>query len=101
MLAASLGASGAFPLLNVSVLLATLSVSCWFLCMSVLMSARMVETFTDCVSDGERKKTTTRTMASVTRSNNKLILIRSEEHTSELQSRQYLVCRLLLEKKKI
>src|SRR3712207_7449569 len=30
-----------------------------------------------------------------------LIFQRSEEHTSELQSRQYLVCRLLLEKKKI
>src|SRR3712207_8152260 len=29
-----------------------------------------------------------------------LMLARSEEHTSELQSRQYLVCRLLLEKKK-
>src|SRR3712207_8625647 len=30
-----------------------------------------------------------------------LVLVpRSEEHTSELQSRQYLVCRLLLEKKK-
>src|SRR5258707_6690206 len=29
------------------------------------------------------------------------VFIRSEEHTSELQSRQYLVCRLLLEKKKI
>src|SRR3712207_7574171 len=29
-----------------------------------------------------------------------LYLDRSEEHTSELQSRQYLVCRLLLEKKK-
>src|SRR3712207_7839091 len=29
------------------------------------------------------------------------ILVRSEEHTSELQSRQYLVCRLLLEKKKL
>src|SRR3712207_8912438 len=29
-----------------------------------------------------------------------LITTRSEEHTSELQSRQYLVCRLLLEKKK-
>src|SRR3712207_7472894 len=29
-----------------------------------------------------------------------LDLRRSEEHTSELQSRQYLVCRLLLEKKK-
>src|SRR3712207_7232223 len=29
-----------------------------------------------------------------------LVTLRSEEHTSELQSRQYLVCRLLLEKKK-
>src|SRR3712207_3375649 len=29
-----------------------------------------------------------------------VMLTRSEEHTSELQSRQYLVCRLLLEKKK-
>src|SRR3712207_6881976 len=28
------------------------------------------------------------------------VVPRSEEHTSELQSRQYLVCRLLLEKKK-
>src|SRR3712207_8387338 len=28
-----------------------------------------------------------------------LDILRSEEHTSELQSRQYLVCRLLLEKK--
>src|SRR5258707_9687808 len=31
---------------------------------------------------------------------NRLLKRRSEEHTSELQSRQYLVCRLLLEKKK-
>src|SRR5438445_3561024 len=30
----------------------------------------------------------------------RLSQMRSEEHTSELQSRQYLVCRLLLEKKK-
>src|SRR3712207_8290966 len=30
----------------------------------------------------------------------RVTLARSEEHTSELQSRQYLVCRLLLEKKK-
>src|SRR3712207_8202901 len=30
-----------------------------------------------------------------------LVQPRSEEHTSELQSRQYLVCRLLLEKKQI
>src|SRR3712207_7445144 len=28
------------------------------------------------------------------------MMVRSEEHTSELQSRQYIVCRLLLEKKK-
>src|SRR3712207_8458716 len=32
--------------------------------------------------------------------NNVYAILRSEEHTSELQSRQYLVCRLLLEKKK-
>src|SRR3712207_8909090 len=30
----------------------------------------------------------------------RFLALRSEEHTSELQSRQYLVCRLLLEKKK-
>src|SRR3712207_8395624 len=30
---------------------------------------------------------------------NSAAILRSEEHTSELQSRQYLVCRLLLEKK--
>src|SRR3712207_7676543 len=30
----------------------------------------------------------------------RVVVSRSEEHTSELQSRQYLVCRLLLEKKK-
>src|SRR3712207_8163915 len=30
-----------------------------------------------------------------------VVQLRSEEHTSELQSRQYLVCRLLLEKKDI
>src|SRR3712207_7998318 len=34
------------------------------------------------------------------RRENKVLRQRSEEHTSELQSRQYLVCRLLLEKKK-
>src|SRR3712207_8768522 len=33
-------------------------------------------------------------------SNRGFVHQRSEEHTSELQSRQYLVCRLLLEKKK-
>src|SRR3712207_8961181 len=37
----------------------------------------------------------------VVRSHFKPEFLRSEEHTSELQSRQYLACRLLLEKKKI
>src|SRR3712207_7100771 len=37
---------------------------------------------------------------SILESWNCIWLLRSEEHTSELQSRQYLVCRLLLEKKK-
>src|SRR3712207_8195594 len=35
------------------------------------------------------------------RTKEELLATRSEEHTSELQSRQYLVCRLLLEKKKL
>ena len=34
------------------------------------------------------------------RKSENIFVVRSEEHTSELQSRQYLVCRLLLEKKK-
>src|SRR5947209_17385114 len=38
---------------------------------------------------------------SAAKSWNRICAMRSEEHTSELQSRQYLVCRLLLEKKKI
>src|SRR3712207_9483339 len=39
--------------------------------------------------------------ASVLDRRSALAPLRSEEHTSELQSRQYLVCRLLLEKKKL
>src|SRR3712207_8767104 len=35
-----------------------------------------------------------------TQQGGQVVAERSEEHTSELQSRQYLVCRLLLEKKK-
>src|SRR5947209_20590144 len=40
-----------------------------------------------------------RTVASGQKMTIKGVVTRSEEHTSELQSRQYLVCRLLLEKK--
>src|SRR3712207_8471873 len=41
-----------------------------------------------------------RIVRTAARSQPLLMPVRSEEHTSELQSRQYLVCRLLLEKKK-
>src|SRR5947209_13516524 len=41
-----------------------------------------------------------RVCASASWAARRLTFPRSEEHTSELQSRQYLVCRLLLEKKK-
>src|SRR3712207_8781456 len=43
---------------------------------------------------------TTRARRSISTVSRKRSRYRSEEHTSELQSRQYLVCRLLLEKKK-
>src|SRR3712207_7788612 len=43
-----------------------------------------------------RSRSTARSTSSTARTRR----CRSEEHTSELQSRQYLVCRLLLEKKK-
>src|SRR3712207_7121230 len=43
------------------------------------------------VASAKRPETRARRIAAI---------VRSEEHTSELQSRQYLVCRLLLEKKK-
>src|SRR3712207_7377041 len=49
------------------------------------------------VRGGERVGLIGRTRPTSTRA---IVEKRSEEHTSELQSRQYLVCRLLLEKKK-
>src|SRR3712207_8405393 len=49
---------------------------------------------------GPPKENRSRTNHSPTRYEATGIATRSEEHTSELQSRQYLVCRLLLEKKK-
>src|SRR5258708_31012955 len=41
-----------------------------------------------------------RVRQAVTAATNRMLLVRSEEHTSELQSPDHLVCRLLLEKKK-
>src|SRR3712207_3064062 len=45
-------------------------------------------------------ETVARNVSSWVRTSQSTEQLRSEEHTSELQSRQYLVCRLLLEKKK-
>src|SRR3712207_7922291 len=53
------------------------------------------------VSAGSSRSTGRPPVAQVTSSVRTTRSARSEEHTSELQSRQYLVCRLLLEKKKI
>src|SRR3712207_6885762 len=49
---------------------------------------------------GQRHRTQTRVVTPGYHEVMGIPLLRSEEHTSELQSRQYLVCRLLLEKKK-
>src|SRR5947209_9361235 len=48
----------------------------------------------------EKKRPLDPRPAGLGKRNLRLSVARSEEHTSELQSRQYLVCRLLLEKKK-
>src|SRR3712207_7235798 len=50
--------------------------------------------------DGARQRDSQPAARPVDDVNGHGITLRSEEHTSELQSRQYLVCRLLLEKKK-
>src|SRR3712207_9010952 len=53
-----------------------------------------------CRSPASRSRRRPSKRSSSTTSSNGMSVSRSEEHTSELQSRQYLVCRLLLEKKK-
>src|SRR5258707_6594868 len=53
-----------------------------------------------CSSDLSRITTTLRSLTRTPTTLTTCTDVRSEEHTSELQSRQYLVCRLLLEKKK-
>src|SRR3712207_6973803 len=70
--------------------------------------ARNLTLFSDNMRDFERiivpmpvdDFTTSRVLTMEYIKGKKITDLRSEEHTSELQSRQYLVCRLLLEKKK-
>src|SRR3712207_7820270 len=56
----------------------------------------------DDAPSGRKARSCARRLALLPRHGRRILpdLARSEEHTSELQSRQYLVCRLLLEKKK-
>src|SRR5437879_11504760 len=51
-------------------------------------------------SPGRRTSTSDSSSRTITSSSSAPAPVRSEEHTSELQSPMYLVCRLLLEKKK-
>src|SRR3712207_7125863 len=67
--------------------LLTLSPEMWFRYVSSRSGARTA----DAIGSFAAERNASRVNASASR---------SEEHTSELQSRQYLVCRLLLEKKK-
>src|SRR3712207_9445384 len=63
----------------------------------LVTAAAQVSDSTGSKNKGERGNLSRGTMmCSLTQTSSR----RSEEHTSELQSRQYLVCRLLLEKKK-
>src|SRR3712207_7203687 len=57
----------------------------------VLLAGLADDALAAALARADLRRMTTRTLTSKAR---------SEEHTSELQSRQYLVCRLLLEKKK-
>src|SRR5690625_5681829 len=65
----------------VNILLSILQLLVGILAKSQALIADAVHSFSDLIADG--------------------IVLRSEEHTSELQSRGHLVCRLLLEKKRI
>src|SRR3712207_7305362 len=58
------------------------------------------ETRSPCTTVGEKRQRPTSSRLRSQRPSRRGGTSRSEEHTSELQSRQYLVCRLLLEKKK-
>src|SRR3712207_7746388 len=58
------------------------------------------EPFAIRLTHGGTPRPLTLPLVTLTQRHDAAMVMRSEEHTSELQSRQYLVCRLLLEKKK-
>src|SRR3712207_5490630 len=95
---AGVGRGGAFVKTSVADLLEVVELNV----ASTVHLARLL--LGDMVARGEGKMLFTSSIASTMPGTYEAIYAaskRSEEHTSELQSRQYLVCRLLLEKKKI
>src|SRR3712207_7404249 len=65
-------------------------------CLPVNLPADGGKRVVDCLLDKDGSSD----IGEVAEHHSRILDQRSEEHTSELQSRQYLVCRLLLEKKK-
>src|SRR5690606_39877929 len=63
-------------------------------------SASGADRLPDCTSRSARRSRAVRLLPAASSSSCSASNVRSEEHTSELQSRENLVCRLLLEKKK-
>src|SRR3712207_8298101 len=75
----------------------TLFRSFFFLIVAVIISPLAAHVRTQAVMASSRARTT----EALYGFSRKIAGIRSEEHTSELQSRQYLVCRLLLDNKSL
>src|SRR5690554_6987479 len=78
--------------------LAPKSISVRFFVRMDNVTDRILSLLTDSLSEKEREQRINQEIAKIQAENDE---DRSEEHTSELQSRPHLVCRLLLEKKKI
>src|SRR5947209_16793984 len=72
------------------------SIVFWIRSSTIFSNSRRVRTLLRCFGP----EASAEMNGSVMRDSSETDSSRSEEHTSELQSRQYLVCRLLLEKKK-
>src|SRR3712207_9467846 len=65
------------------------------------LGADLIMPLDECVAADASREQTERALERTQAWWERSLVARSEEHTSELQSRQYLVCRLLLEKNKL
>src|SRR3712207_7003206 len=78
----------------------TLFRSCWYKCGNACDAPVPNKTDNPTIGQVIEGAFSRRSMLKAAGAGALVVAARSEEHTSELQSRQYLVCRLLLEKKK-